>query len=685
MSVFFHPSQGFELPIQPIEDLDDPHFSIGMIAQKIFVQSYLLAFDRPKDLVLSEKEFEVIDSSICRVTHGATHASRVAAYVKIMHLFRADLSDEPLKILDPLSKVLKLSPRQIIHLTQIVGIMHDAARRSEGIDRWDDESSELCLRALQKLFPSIAKNHLTFFAYLIAFKDDPRGYIDFLEKNHVRQEEIPSWCYLRELIHDADCLDVMRVRKTFKVGFLDVSAHMTRGLQQSSLLDLVCEVRDLIRRQGDMYKDHTVQHTFLGLRQIEPCSKHFSIELKRIYEHADNVYQRVTSDMRLFPWLQSIEAPIFSSKMVLGPYSSIQYPKVLLKLAEELVIHRDGDGRVYYGGPVDTAYGARWIMPAVFFNKEGEIRAAFDICFINCLPSTDSLEKASVYFTKISDLDLKVRMKASELVHSFVKIVCNTDPSFQGILIRQSDISNICYPHIYNAHAYSDVREEDKDVLVRLLQKKWAISSAAIDLSNGAAAIWEKSSVGTGVVIEKRKVSIALASGDHLFFVEHYLIPQDPWGSYYLFSPEISQEAPNQGRALIRIDSGCHSGMIYRDERCTCQSELEEGLNELTKAKHTFSLLIHIPTHDGRGMGTAPKGETEIYKRGGKGRLRSCDPLGDVEAARVLFETEEIDIRSYDGCAALLKSRGIHTVALISRSERKKKALERAGLIVEYL
>lgn len=79
----------------------------------------------------------------------------------------------------------------------------------------------------------------------------------------------------------------------------------------------------------------------------------------------------------------------------------------------------------------------------------------------------------------------------------------------------------------------------------------------------------------------------------------------------------------------------------------------------------------------------APKAETEIYKRGGQGKLRLTSSLGDKEAAQQLYQTDQIDIRTYDGAAALLKQQGIHSIKLISCSSLKRLALEKAGIHVE--
>jgi GTP cyclohydrolase II len=94
------------------------------------------------------------------------------------------------------------------------------------------------------------------------------------------------------------------------------------------------------------------------------------------------------------------------------------------------------------------------------------------------------------------------------------------------------------------------------------------------------------------------------------------------------------------------------------------------------------SLLIHIPAHDGRGFGVAPKAETEIYKRGGIGRVNRTEPLDTVQAAILLYRTGNFDIRTYEGCARLLISNDIWSVDLLTDNKFKIQSMESFGVAV---
>lgn len=681
MSFAVTSSTGLSLLALSLSSLDRPDFSIAEICQQIFSCTYLKPFDRDPNLTLGSNEFEVIDPSICRVTHGAMHAARVAAYIKILHVFQSNVFQNTQKGLFSQANVAGLSQPQMIHLTQIVGCLHDAARRGEAMDRWDKESGELCYNTLHQLFTDITPSTSSAFSSMITYKDEPQGYVDHLTSIGIPKEQVPLWNYLRELVHDADCLDVMRVRKTFKVEFLSLAGRAANPYGATALLSLVCQIRDLIHEQADMYKDLSIQHPFKDLSPITSLEKKFSIDIKKGYEHAFNVYEKVIHDMQGFSWLKAITQPLGISAVDLSAIEKIPLPDNAEHLAKHLTIFSQDDCKVFYGGPVDHGHGVKWVMPAAFYSSCGKIRSAYEICFINCCPTKQGLQGVPVYFVKVSDLDLKIRSTALE-TSAFFQLINNEDPARQAILIRETDILHVAFQHIYNGYLFSEVRPEDASVVCQFLSQEYSANTEIIELPSQNERRFEKVLSEFHGVIDARKVAIPIAKKVHTFFIEHYVFHEDPWASYYIFRSDTSESSLCGKDVFLRIDSGCNTGMIYQDERCSCQRELEEGLEGLMDSKNKESLLIHIPAHDGRGMGMAPKGETEIYKRGGQGRLHHTHPLGDVEAARLLYGTDQIDVRTYDGCVAILKHLGISRVKLISRSANKKQALEKGGIAV---
>jgi GTP cyclohydrolase II len=93
-----------------------------------------------------------------------------------------------------------------------------------------------------------------------------------------------------------------------------------------------------------------------------------------------------------------------------------------------------------------------------------------------------------------------------------------------------------------------------------------------------------------------------------------------------------------------------------------------------------------VPCHDGRGFGSAPKFETEIYKQGGKGRIYLVkDPMDTVAAAKLLYKADDYnyDIRDYNGAALILAKLGCNDIRLRTDSRKKVNSLLLAGINVE--
>lgn len=671
MSLSLNTSLSLKLPCVRLSDLQQDSYSLSGLFQEIFASSYLQPFDRDPHLVLKDKEFEVVDSTLCRVTHGAMHASRVAAYVKVLHVFRSTLFCQEAHILKPLISTTSLNLQQLIHLTQFVGCLHDSARRAEVADRWDKESGELCLAVLQKLF-SLETSSLVCLSKMIEHKDDPRGYISFLESLRCTQEQINAWNYLRELIHDADCLDIMRVRKTFDVKFLDLLCHIQHPAEQSSLIELVTQVATVIHEQGDQYKDLTILLPFSCEKLSWP--KNFSIPTKISYEHAPLVYTKILEDMAQHSWLKTASQPL---PMITSlPPSLVPYPqKVLGSLFENLTIFKKNQCRIFHGGPVDTTHGPKWIMPVCFINSEGKVRLAYELCFINCLPSDPALETVPIHQLSFSDLDLKTRNLDVVDVQTFFDLSASTT---KAIVLRETDLLNVCYPYLYNFYLFTEKKPEDIEDILSFLKEHCNAHSTPIKVSPEAPI--KKHTPALEGILERKKVFLTLRGKPFAFFVEHHLSSMDPWGSFYVFHLAEALQQQEAATISLRLDSGCNTGMIYSDARCCCQQELEEGLLGLVEDGTKDSALIHIPLHDGRGMGMAPKAETEIYKRGGAGKIHTTSPMQDVDAAQLLYATDAIDIRTYDGAIAYLREQGVKEVKLLSKSLLKKAALQKAGI-----
>lgn len=174
---------------------------------------------------------------IPRPLHGIAHACRVAIYIPILlNLYQRY----------QYPAALNITERQL-QLLQITALLHDAMREDDGDDHWDLDSARYCFTYMLNI--GATREEAIQMAEVIANKDG-EGYRfrEIWEKVGGFNKTI-----LQKLLHDADCLDVIRVRQKFLVKnldfFLDIACQNPRALRE--LAEIVIEVRRLIFLMGN--------------------------------------------------------------------------------------------------------------------------------------------------------------------------------------------------------------------------------------------------------------------------------------------------------------------------------------------------------------------------------------------------------------------------------------------------
>lgn len=185
--------------------------------------------------------------------HEIKHVSRVAEYALVFaNLYRkhGDV-DAQLKLTD-----------EDIKLIQIAALFHDSAREDDGVDRWDEESATLLYIYLTRVL-GVDREKASFIAEATANKDaspdvyrkiseDPNG--ETIWKN----AEMPpaSKNIYQKIIHDADCLDIIRARPAFDATYLDFYKEIAQKntLAFKEMAMFITEARGLIELQGDSYQ-----------------------------------------------------------------------------------------------------------------------------------------------------------------------------------------------------------------------------------------------------------------------------------------------------------------------------------------------------------------------------------------------------------------------------------------------
>ena len=190
------------------------------------------------------------EPKIARLIHGMMHVSRVAYYVPVLANFYRKYQD---------SEALALTEEDI-KLLQITALFHDAAREGEEADLWDKESALLLYYYLVRVL-QINKRKAALFAEAIANKEVlEEGYHKIVPQKSKKIvweiTDLPKAKNIfQKIIHDADCLDIIRARDHFDAEYLDLYHDIVcapgNPYALNEMATLITEVRSLIDKQGD--------------------------------------------------------------------------------------------------------------------------------------------------------------------------------------------------------------------------------------------------------------------------------------------------------------------------------------------------------------------------------------------------------------------------------------------------
>ena len=153
----------------------------------------------------------------------------------------------------------------------------------------------------------------------------------------------------------------------------------------------------------------------------------------------------------------------------------------------------------------------------------------------------------------------------------------------------------------------------------------------------------------------------------------------DEWRDYYVLyiglldqnkMPNFAEN--NDKEIIVRIDSGCLTGMVFGDHTCDCHEQLSIAID--SAIKNGIGFIIHVPSQDGRGMGIDFKLKTldEQY----------YNHLNTVESAKKVSHLENIDRRTYHGAVGCLKLLGVKLnmrLNIATNNPEKIEAFKLAG------
>ncbi len=235
-------------------------------------------------------------AALARPYHGIQHVTRTAIYIPILiNLYRGFGNVEAERLTETDVKLL-----------QIAMLFHDAGREKEGKDEWDCDSALLCYYYLTEVLDVDIEIAIKI-AEAIANKEPAA------DRSHEPPTNNPSYCYYKlkllsgnmpvwvisdqnynrniyqKIIHDADCLDIIRVRYAFDARYLDFYEDYADNNADafSIMAKLITEVRAFTGNQGDV-------------------AGNWQVELKQQYEN-DDAYKKMLhllNDRPLFALLK---------------------------------------------------------------------------------------------------------------------------------------------------------------------------------------------------------------------------------------------------------------------------------------------------------------------------------------------------------------------------------------------
>lgn len=253
----------FNLPAPSFADNINDH------ANWLYDNIYSIPYPHAKELPEAKK------AKIARYFHGITHVSYAAYYVTVFaNLYRRHgdiearaLTNEDLKLL------------------QLAALFHDSARKDENADRWDHKSGILLYYYLTQTL-GVDHHKAKLIAEATANKDAKPGK-KYFEINKDKDgtltyqfvKNAPPKNIYQKIIHDVDCLEVIRARGHYKGTKLDFYQDIakTEQLAFDEMAQLITEARSLIFRRGDAYS-------------------RFKPEIKKSYEGHD-IFPKILADV----------------------------------------------------------------------------------------------------------------------------------------------------------------------------------------------------------------------------------------------------------------------------------------------------------------------------------------------------------------------------------------------------
>jgi GTP cyclohydrolase II len=126
----------------------------------------------------------------------------------------------------------------------------------------------------------------------------------------------------------------------------------------------------------------------------------------------------------------------------------------------------------------------------------------------------------------------------------------------------------------------------------------------------------------------------------------------------------------NQAAPMVRIHSECLIGDLFLSAKCDCGTQLEEGIQLLSKIG---GIILYL-REEGRGLGLYNRLDTYALQNEGV----------DNHFAGSLLQFKE-NLRSYQPAAEMLEALGAKNIKLLTNNPVKATQLERFGIKIKEI
>lgn len=357
------------------------------------------------------------------------------------------------------------------------------------------------------------------------------------------------------------------------------------------------------------------------------------------------------------------------------------YPEIAARL---LFFEQDGV-RAFTGGPLDhRRYGINtsWLVPVEVEDKDGF--SNFHLIYLNCNPKI--AKDAPAYLSFARDVGLKVGDLSDPQSAGLHKLIMAGDLE-PKIIIRPSMVGSLYYPRILSL-----LDMPSSDTVVSRLKKLVQVTGLNLQAPSIPKRLVDNLTIEFELYNEYPSffmgVPERIYSEVGVIYAYSLVSPDDPWKYIQLFTDKPLEKMDKRPQIVLRTDSGCDIGQLYRDAGCDCRDQLIDGLKKIHRGDHNDlgGIVVHIPTQDGRGYGMNTKMETEGLKRAFRMPSNDRDdyvyPLNTVEAGEKVFG-DYWDPRTFDGTARILTQIGFESVIVYTDNKAKVECLRRGGLKVE--